>query len=38
MFVKSLTEEILKRNPQANRKEMQKIVDIEWQKLPDAQK
>jgi len=38
MFVKSLTEEILKRNPNANQVEMRKIVDNEWVKLPDQQK
>ena len=38
MFVKSLTDEILKRNPNANQAEMRKIVDNEWLKLPDGQK
>ena len=38
MFVKSLTEEILKRNPNADKVEMQKIVNQEWVKLPDDQK
>jgi hypothetical protein len=38
MFVKSLTDEILKRNPQADKAEMQKVVDLEWYKLPDEQK
>jgi len=38
MFVKSLTDEILKRNPNANQIEMRKIVDNEWAKLPEQQK
>lgn len=38
MFVKSLTDEILKRNANANQAEMRKIVDNEWLKLPDVQK
>lgn len=38
MFVKSLTEEILKRNPCADRDEMKKVVDVEWYKLPEDQK
>ena len=38
MFVKSLTDEILKRNPQADKIEMQRIVNQEWFKLPEEQK
>ena len=38
MFVKSLTDEILKRNPSADKIEMQRIVNQEWYKLPEDQK
>ena len=38
MFVKSLTDEILKRNPHADKVEMQRIVNQEWSKLPEDQK
>ena len=38
MFVKSLTDEIVKRNPSADKVEMQRIVNQEWIKLPDDQK
>lgn len=38
LFLKSLTNEILRRNSSVNLAEMNKIVDREWGKLPDAQK
>ena len=38
MFEKSLTDEIMKRNPTAKTAEMQRCVKAEWDKLPMEQK
>ena len=36
LFLKSLTNEILRRNSSVNLNEMNKIVDREWAKLPET--